>query len=114
MWQRSSELFKFNSDSGWSLESEIRCLMIYKQLESAGFIRGMQNDLCEVLSLSMGIKLASVNAKIGNYKSELGVNEPSNSSEATKYIAKNFGHMSIVELDALLTGLLLGQYQAAT
>ncbi|MFT6907498.1 MAG: hypothetical protein ACJAS1_004182 [Oleiphilaceae bacterium] len=32
----------------------------------------------------------TIKQKVGNYKSELGVNNPSNSSEATKFIAENF------------------------
>ena len=101
-------MFNFQKDSGWSLGTEIRCLIIFKELEAKGFPRGLQSDLCAVLAESTGIKFDSVKAKVGNYKSEFGVTNASNSSEATKYVTKSFGHMSRLELDALLTGYFLG------
>jgi len=102
-------MFSFRTDSGWSMEAEIRCLIIYKTLEELDFPRGLQSDLCEILSQATGLKFESVKAKIGNYKSEFGVTGSSHSSEATKYLAQSFGHMSRLELDALLTGYLLGK-----
>ncbi|EPZ7321333.1 hypothetical protein ACXR5E_004012 [Vibrio mimicus] len=103
------KMFSFKSDSGWNFETELRCLIIYKILEDLEFPRGLQSELCSVLSESSGLKFESVKAKVGNYKSEFGITNPSNSSEATKYLVKNFGHMSRHELDALLTGYILGK-----
>ena len=107
-------MYSFKADSGWNFETELRCLIIYKTLAELEFPRGLQSDLCSVLSESTGLKFESVKAKVGNYKSEFGVTNSSNSSEATKYLVKNFGHMSIQELDALLTGYLLGKGEERT
>ena len=103
-------MFNFNPDSGWSFENELRCFIIFKRLESENFVRGMQSDLCKILADSSPLSFESINAKVGNFKSELGVNNPSHSAEATKYIAKSFGTMSVLEAEALLTGYLLGSY----
>ncbi|EOV0176010.1 hypothetical protein ACOIWI_004530, partial [Vibrio vulnificus] len=107
-------MFSFRVDSGWSIETEIRCLIVYKTLEELDFPRGLQSDLCEVLAVSTGLKFESVKAKVGNYKSEFGITGASHSSEATKYLAKSFGHMSRIELDALLTGYLFGKSEPRT
>jgi hypothetical protein len=111
MCKRNSALFNFNYSSGWSFENELRCLIIFKKLEIENFTRGMQSDLCQVLALSTDLSFETIKAKVGNYKSELGVNNPSNSSEATKFIAENFGTMGILEAEALLTGYLLGKQE---
>ncbi len=102
-------MLKFNEESGWSFENELRCFIIFKRLELVDFPRRMQSDLCHVLADSTTLSFSSVSAKVGNYKSEMGVNNPSNSSEATKYIVKSFGLMSLLELEALLTGYLIGK-----
>ncbi|WMN64836.1 hypothetical protein [Vibrio parahaemolyticus] len=107
-------MFTFQTNSGWNLETEIRCLIIYKTLEEVDFPRGLQSDLCSILAESIGLKFESVKAKVGNYKSEFGITGVSHSSEATKCLAKSFGHMTRIELEALLTGYLLGKSEART
>tara|TARA_R110002167_G_scaffold174438_9_gene373289 strand:- start:398 stop:721 length:324 start_codon:yes stop_codon:yes gene_type:complete len=105
-------MFNFRPGSGWNFEIELRCFIIFKRLESEGFPKGMQTDLCRVLTESTEISFESLKAKVGNYKSELGVTNDSNSSEATKYIASNFGHLSVSEAEVLLTGYLIGKSEA--
>ena len=101
-------MFNFQVDSGWSIENELRCFIIAKRLESEGSPRGMQGDMCRVLANSTSLGESTIKAKVGNYKSELGITNESNSSEATKFIVNNFGSMSVQEAEALLTGYLFG------
>ena len=107
-------MFNFREGSGWNLEIEIRCLIIYKMLEESGNPKGLKTDLCEVLAVSSGISVGSIKAKIGNYKSEFGLTGETNSSEATKYLVSSFGNLSVKELDILLNGFLLGQAEVST
>lgn len=101
-------MFNFQTDSGWNLENELRCFIIAKRLESEGSPPGMQGDMCKILANATSLSESTIKAKVGNYKSELGITNGSNSSAATKFIVKNFGSMSVPEAEALLTGYLLG------
>ena len=78
-----------------------------KQLESAGFPHVLQTKLCEELANRCKLDSGTLKAKVGNFKSELGHTEPTNSSKATKYLVENFGSMSLKESEALLTGYQL-------
>ncbi len=100
-------MFNFNSGSGWSLEMELECFLIFKKLEEASFLRGMQTELCNELASRSNLSLETVKAKVGNFKSEAGVTNESNSSKATIYIVENFGHFSAPEAEALLKGYQL-------
>ncbi|GAB3216156.1 hypothetical protein [Pseudaeromonas pectinilytica] len=100
-------MFNFNSESGWSLELELECFIICKQLESAGFPHGRQTELCEELANRCKLDSGTLKAKVGNFKSELGYTKPTNSSIATKYLVDNFGAMSLKESEALLAGYKL-------
>jgi hypothetical protein len=102
-------MFNFNKNSGWSFELELECFIIYKLLEVENFPRGKHSELCEQLAKSTIVSFDSIKAKVGNFKSELGVNNPSHSSEATVFIASTFGKMTLNEAKALLTGYQLGQ-----
>ena len=101
-------MFRFNEGSGWSLRMELECFLIFKKLEAANFPRGMQTDLCNELKSRSSLSSGTITAKVGNFKSEAGVSRASNSSQATKYIAENFGELSVSETEALLKGYLLG------
>lgn len=102
-----SQLFKFNPGSGWSVEMELECFLIFKKLEQAGFPRGMQTELCNELAGRSILSSTTIKAKVGNFKSESGVTNKSNASQATKEIVIQFGHMSVSEVDALLQGYKL-------
>ncbi len=69
--------------SNWNNKNEILCLIIFKKLEAAKFPRGMQMEYCREMSLTTKLKLTSVNAKVGNYKSVARVIRPSNASKNT-------------------------------
>ncbi|KZN32891.1 hypothetical protein N474_14570 [Pseudoalteromonas luteoviolacea CPMOR-2] len=100
-------MFNFKPESGWSLEIELECFVIYKQLESKGFPYGLQSELCDKLAERCKLDSGTLKAKVGNFKSEFGNTEPTHSSKATKYIAMNYGSMSLKESEALLTGYQL-------
>lgn len=100
-------MFNFRSESGWSLELELECFVIYKQLEDSSFPHGLQSELCEKLANRCKLDSGTLKAKVGNFKSELGHTEPTNSSKATKYIVQHYGRMSLTESEALLAGYQL-------
>ncbi|WP_337841961.1 hypothetical protein [Rheinheimera sp.] len=100
-------MFNFKSESGWSLELELECFVIYKKLENAGFPYGLQTDLCEKLANRCKMDSGTLKAKVGNFKSERGHTEPTNSSKATKYLVEQYGSLSLKESEALLAGYKL-------
>jgi len=100
-------MFTFNSGSGWSLDMELECFLIYKKLENSEFLYGEQIKLCRELSSKSNLSFESINAKVGNFKSEAGITNESNSSKATKYLMENYGGMSLLEAESLLKGYLL-------
>lgn len=101
-------MFHFRVGSGWSLELELECFIIFKELEEAEFPRGLQSSRCEELSRRCQLASGTLKAKVGNFKSERGHTEVSNSSLATKYIVKHFGDLNLKEARALLAGYKLG------
>jgi len=92
----------YNDNSNWNDKNEIKCLIIFKQLEKAGFPRGMQTILSKILARSTGLKYGSISAKISNYKSVFGVNNHSNASSNTNYFVSKYGNLSVEELQKLI------------
>lgn len=92
----------YRTGSPWSDANELKCLLIYKMLEEAGFIRGMQSGLAETLARSTHLKTSSINAKICNYKSLAGVNSQSNYSSQSQKIYERFGSLSAAQLRSVL------------
>jgi len=100
-------LFDFKPASGWTLEMELRCFVVFKKIEAAGFPRGMQADLCNGLATKSNLSAETIKAKVGNFKSEAGYTKETNASKATKYLIKNYGALSDGEAEALLAGYML-------
>ncbi len=82
---------------------------MFKKLEAENFRRGMQSELCRKFESKSSLSFNTINAKVGNFKSESGVTGDSHASEATKYIVKKYGSMSLSETEALLAGYLFCQ-----
>jgi hypothetical protein len=100
----------YRENSKWNDEMELRCLLIFKTLEEEGFPRnGRQMELCNELSTYSKISLSSLNAKVGNYKSEAGITEPSNSSSNTRRTYKQYGNLSSTEIESEITKLFPSQ-----
>lgn len=106
-------MFSFNQTSGWSLELELECFVIFKKLEDANFPRGMQSALCNELSKHYLLDSGTLKAKVGNFKSESGYTNETNASKATKYIIENYHAMSLSEAIALLKGYQLAHAENA-
>lgn len=106
-------MFNFDPASGWTLEMEIRCFVILKQLEEAKFPRGLQTDLCNELASKFDFSVETLKAKVGNFKSEAGYTGDTNASKATKYLIENYGSLSNGEAEALLSGYLLRKRENA-
>ncbi len=105
--------FNFSEESEWNLENELRCLLIFKELEESSFPRGLQVDLATKMSSQTNLSVGNISAKVSNYKSEAGINAESNSSEATKVLYQRFGSLSLKEVKALYEGYKLAQEQNA-
>ena len=91
----------YKKGSNWNDKNEMRCLLIFKKLKKSNFPRGMQAELCwEMSSIpKIGLSEGTISAKVGNYKSVAGVNNPSNDSKNTKRIYDKFKKLSIPELE---------------
>jgi hypothetical protein len=94
----------FNELSEWNVENELRCFLIYKELEENNFPRGLQMKLCIEFSENSNLDVGNINAKVSNFKSEAGVNAESHSSEATKIIYKRYGSLSLREAQSFCEG----------
>ena len=97
----------YKKGSGWSDVTEMMCLLIFKKLEDEGFPIGRQTKLCKKMAKMSNINLieGTINAKVGNYKSVAGVNNPSHASMDTKRIYKENHKLSIKELTEKIQSL---------
>ena len=102
--------FKFNN-SEWNLENELRCFVIFKELEHQGFPKGRQTELAREMAKKTNLEVGNISAKISNYKSEAGINSPSNSSTATQEIYRKYGILSLSEAKAIYEGFRLCREQ---
>lgn len=93
----------YRKGSKWSDLNELRCLCALKQLEELDFPRGMHTVLSNRIADESGLPLASIKAKIGNYKSVAGVTRHSNASQNTISIYNNYGHLSSFKIQELLS-----------
>ncbi len=66
-------------------------------------------ELAEKMADETSLDAGNISAKISNFKSEAGFNSPSNSSEATKNLFKQFGALTLSEVRTLYAGFKLGQ-----
>jgi len=89
---------RYNPGSKWNDQSELKCLYIFKLLEEEGFPRGKQLKMCVDISEETGLSAGNLSAKVSNFKSVAGVNNPSNASENTRSIFAEYGHLSSSEL----------------
>ena len=103
----------FKESSEWNLENELRCFLIFKELEESGFPRGLQVELAEKMSTQTNLDAGNISAKVSNFKSEAGINSESNSSKATKVLYQRYGSLSLKEVKALYKGYKLAQEQNA-
>ena len=97
----SAESYK--ADSNWNDKNEMRCLLIFKKLETEKFPRGRQMQLCREISQRLKksefLSEDNISAKVCNYKSVAGVNNDSNYSTNTEAIYKKFEKFSILKLE---------------
>jgi len=88
----------YRESSGWNKRNEMQCLLIFKKLQKENFRRGIQIDYCRILAAQTQLKISSIKAKIGNYKSVAGVTGNSHASSNTKEVFRLYGHLNIQEL----------------
>ena len=105
--------FHFKESSEWTLENELLCLLIFKELEERSFPHGLQMELAKKLSSQTSLDASNISAKVSNFKSEAGINSESNSSEATKVLYQRYGSLTLNEVKALYEGYKLALEQNA-
>lgn len=89
----------FRESSNWNELNELRSLVIFKKLELEGFPRNKQMELCKAMALKTHLDAGNISAKVSNYKSVAGINNPSNASVNTKEIYKKYGSLSLSEIE---------------
>jgi hypothetical protein len=87
--------------SKWNEKDEIRCLIIFKKLQAANFLRGRQAGYCRELSRSTKLDPKNINSKVSDFKAATGVNFASNASGNAVKLYKKYGHLAILELEKL-------------
>ena len=94
----------YKDNSYWNDINEMRCLLILKKLEAEGFPQGRQSELCKEMAniQNIGLSEGTINAKVGNYKSIAGQNNPSNHSINTERIYNEYKNTSIRELEKII------------
>lgn len=98
----------FRENSEWNELNELRSLVIFKKLESLGFPRNKQMELCKAMALKTNLDASNISAKVSNFKSVAGINKPSNASVNTKEIYKKYGDLSLSEVEAKLSKIEVG------
>lgn len=83
----------------WTIEDELKCLLAFKKLDLQKFPRGLQSKLSQQLSKETNLTAGSISAKICNYKSVAGVNNPSNASKATIELYDKYKNCTIEEIE---------------
>lgn len=92
----------YKADSHWNESNEIRCLIIFKKLESEMYPKGKQMEYCRDMAKVSNLDPGNISAKVSNFKSVAGVNNASNASTNTIEIYEKYGEHTISELEALL------------
>ena len=92
----------YNGNSEWNEKNEIRCLIIFKKLESEGFPRGKQMKFCREMALLSKLDAGNISAKVSNYKSVAGINNHSHASLNTIDLYKRYCDFSIPQLKTLI------------
>lgn len=92
----------YSENSEWNGKNEIRCMIIFKKLESEGFPRGKQMEYCREMALLSKLDAGNISAKVSNYKSVAGINKPSHASVNTIDLYKRYCDFSIPQLKELI------------
>ncbi len=88
----------YRTNSKWNDLNELKSYIIFKKLETNGFLRGEQIVLCRELAKESGLKPGSISAKVCNYKSLEGRNNTSNASTNSIRIYNKYKSYSLPKL----------------
>lgn len=91
--------------SNWNIKSELQCLLIFKQLQADDFPRGKQMQLCRELTKYTKLEEGNLSAKVSNYKSVAGINNPSHPSSDTIKSYYKYKNTSIEDLEDIIDKL---------
>ncbi|RWX47212.1 hypothetical protein H206_03862 [Candidatus Electrothrix aarhusensis] len=94
----------YQDTSFWNDENELRCLIIFKKLQAEKFPRGKQMKYCQEMEKTTGLEATNISAKVSNY-TVAGINNPSNASTNTIKCFKQYGKLSIKELENIINNL---------
>ena len=89
---------RYNENSRWNDQAELKCLYIFKVLQEQGFPYGKQRKMCIDISEETGLSAGNLSAKVNNFKSVAGTNNQSNASANTRSIYAEFGRLSSKEV----------------
>ena len=92
----------YRKTSLWNDNNEIKCLIILKKLILEDFSRGKQKKYCFEMAKESGLTVGSISAKICNFKSVYGINNPSHPSKNTLRIYEKYKDFSIEELELIV------------
>ncbi len=92
----------YKDSSLWNDENELHCLIIFKKLQAENFPRGKQMEYCREMSKITKLDAGNISAKVCNYKSVAGINNHSNASTNTIKFYKEYGNLSIQEIEKKL------------
>ncbi len=93
---------RYSPNANWNDLAELKCLYIVKALQEIGFPHGKRMEMCRNISSETGLSAQTLTAKVGNFMSEAGINNKSNSSKNTQYIYKKFGHLCSKKLKEII------------
>lgn len=95
----------YRSGSDWNEKNELKCLLIFKKLETEGFPWGKQTDYCREMEISTSLDVGNISAKVSNYKSVAKVNNNSNASKNTIRIYNEYGPLSVDKILSIIEKL---------
>ena len=103
-----------NYRSEWNEKNELKCLIIFKKLESQNFKRGLQAKYVKEMAKETNLTEGNISAKICNYKSVAGINRKSNASRNTIKIHRKYKESSIEELEMEVNKIELQEKRVKT
>ena len=101
IWEQESGM-TFRQGSHWSLENELRCLLIFKQLEEAGWVRGLQARLCGELASQSPLGVSTIQRKVSDYKGLAGFIKATHRSNGSAIVYKTCGALDSGKISQII------------
>lgn len=92
----------YRNGSHWNDLNELRCLLIFKKLKITGYPWGKSTEYCRKMAMASKLNVATIKAKVGNYKSVAGVTNASHASVNTIKTYEKYGHLSVPDIESII------------